>query len=353
MKKTISKFVFALSITTIFFACKKTENTPEIIPSSGTTITFDGGTGGASASKSAFVDLSTDKASSVLRSSWDLGFYSGSDFRVIINNTTSAAAKLTTATDLAAIGEADTTSLTLAINQASPSADFYNYIDALDGNLTNTVIPAIASNDADNKVIIINRGKGGGVDARPWIKAKITRNSSGGYTLQYGTITQTTGFTSVNIAKDAAYNFTHVSFDGGLIVSVEPKKTEWDFTWSYAVSEANFGVGFVPYNFSDLVSINYLGGVTVCEKVYVDAATRNTAYTNFNKDSVTASTFTNNRWAIGSKWRSTQPATGVKTDRFFVVKDNNNNYYAVKFLSMGVNDGGVRGNPQFEYKLIK
>jgi hypothetical protein len=37
-----------------------------------------------------------------------------------------------------------------------------------------------------------------------------------------------------------------------------------------------------------------------------------------------------------------------------VVKDPAGNYYKLKFVSMGVGgDGGVRGNPVVEYKLVK
>jgi hypothetical protein len=36
-----------------------------------------------------------------------------------------------------------------------------------------------------------------------------------------------------------------------------------------------------------------------------------------------------------------------------VVKDPAGNYYKLKFISMGLNDGGSRGYPVVEYKLVK
>ena len=339
-----------------FMSCNDKDTINITPPSEGTTVTFNGGGGGASAANSAYVDLSTNKADTVKRSSWDLGFYSGSDFRVILNNTTSAGAKVTTATSLTAVGAADTIGLTLAVSQATPIPAHFAFFDAIDGNLSNTVIPAISATAADNKVIIINRGTGGGTAARPWIKAKITRNAGGGYTLQYGGITETTTFTTVEIPKDDTYNFKYVSFNNGAIVNVEPKKTDWDFTWGYSLYQTDLG-GMVPYNFSDLIAVNYLNGVKVIEKVYT-SATRDAAYTAFSKDSVNfPATMVANRWGIGSNWRftggQTGPGTGALTDRFYVLKDVAGNNYKIKFISMGVNDGGVRGNPVFEYKLIK
>ncbi len=361
MKNKLPQLLLAAAVIGAMTGCKKDEDViPVIPPSEGTTVTFSGGAGGASAVNSAYVDLSTDKADSVKRSSWDLGFYCGADFRVILNNTTSAgAAVLSTTTligtDLATVGEADTIGLTLATSQMDPQPAQLAYFDAINGSVTGTVIPEISATAADNKVVIINRGTGGATPARPWIKAKITRSAGGGYTLQYGTITQTTGFTSVDIPKDADYHFKYISFDGGAIVNVQPKKTAWDFTWGYSVYQTNFGTGMVPYNFSDLIAINHLAGVQALSRIYTTDAVRNAAYTAFNLDSITAtsSAFSGERWAIGSSWRSTQPATGVRTDRFYVIKDPAGNYYKLKFISMGVNDGGERGRPVFEYKLIK
>jgi HmuY protein len=110
----------------------------------------------------------------------------------------------------------------------------------------------------------------------------------------------------------------------------------------------------VPYNFSDLIAVNYLAGVTVSTKIYASAAAASAAFTNFNKDSVSNATFSSNRWAIGSSWRSTQPATGARQDRFYIIKDPAGNYYKLKCKGMGIGgDGGTRGKPAFQYSLIK
>ncbi|MEP6675312.1 MAG: HmuY family protein [Ferruginibacter sp.] len=351
----LQKLMLAIMAAGTFTACKKAIDPVFIIPpSNGAQIQLNGLAGseaGSAAGNSVYLDLSADKTTAVSRSGWDLGFYCGSDFRVILNNAASAGVKVLSKNDLAAVGAADTIGLTLAVNQLNPLPSDLVYFDEISGDLSLTAIPSVSATDASNNVIILNRGAGGGIVARPWIKMKILRNSVGGYTLQYAGITETT-FKTLNIPKDPAYHFKFASIDNG-IVDVQPEKQSWDLVWSYSVYETNFGAGQVPYNFSDLIAVNNLSGVTVKEKIYADAATATTAYAAFNKDSVAATTMVSGRWTIGSNWRSTQPATGARTDRFYVIKDPNGNYYKFKCLAMGVGaDGGTRGKPEFKYALI-
>lgn len=343
-----------LCLAALFTACKKDKDPVIVIPpSSGSQLQLNGGAGGASAKNSVFVDFSADKQDSVARASWDLGFYGGSEFRVKINNTTSAAVKVLEKTDLGAVVAADTAGLTLAISQSSPSASHYNSIDALNGSLTGTVIPEVSATASNNKVIIINRGTGGGIAARAWIKAKITRNGNG-YTLQYGELNATT-FQTVNITKNSDYSFLLVSFDNGVVATGEPEKSKWDFVWTYSVYETNFGGTIVPYNFSDLIFINKLGGVTAALVL-----NSTVSYDAYSASNIATTTFSNDYNVIGHKWRVTSPSAefpgapvGVLTDRFFVIKDAAGNVYKLKFLNFHASDGGERGKPRIEYKLVK
>ena len=346
--------MIAATVTGAFTACKKDTDPIIVVPtSSGASVQLNGIAGseaGSAAGNSVYLDLSSDKQTPVLRSGWDLGFYCGDDFRVILNNTTSAGAKVLTKNDLTTVGAADTIGLTLATSQTNPLPEQLPWFDNVAGDLTKTVIPAVSAADADNNVIILNRGTGGGIAARAWIKLRVLRNALGGYTLQYAGI-QETSFKTILISKDANWHFRFVSFENG-IVDAEPAKDNWDIVWTYSVYETNFGAGQVPYNFSDLIAVNYLSGVTVATKIYADATTASAAYTAFNKDSVANAVFSASRWAIGSGWRSTQPATGAKQDRFYIIKDGRGNYYKLKCTAMGVNDGGTRGKPEFKYNLI-
>lgn len=339
-----------------FSACKKDKDPIIVVPASQGTerIVLDGIAGtepGQSAANSVYLDLSGDKASPVARASWDLGFYCGSDFRVILNNTTSAAVQVLDKFNLASVTAADTAGLSLAVSQTDPQPADLEHFDDASGDLDKTAIPAISPVDDSNPVIILNRGTGGGIAPRSWIKMRIFRNGTG-YTIKYAGI-QDSDFKMINVAKDLDYNFQFFSFEHGP-VKVEPQKKKWDIVWTYSVFETDFGWGKVPYNFSDLIGVNYLAGVQVKEKIYENSNVANTAYSAFNADSLATNEVVDGRWTIGSHWRSTMPATGAKSDRFYIIKDAGGNYYKFKALSMGAgNDGGTRGKPEFKYALIK
>ena len=179
----LQKIIIATIAVAAFTACKKDTDPVFIIPASnGAQVQLNGIAGseaGSVAGNSVYLDLSADKQTPSLRAGWDLGFYSGSDFRVILNNTTSAGAKVLAKNDLAAVVAADTIGLTLATSQFNPLPADLAYFDDIAGDLTKTVIPAVSATDADNKVIILNRGTGGGIAARRWIKLRVLREWAG------------------------------------------------------------------------------------------------------------------------------------------------------------------------------
>ncbi|GAB4031186.1 HmuY family protein [Spirosoma gilvum] len=315
------------------------------IVSTGTTLTLDGGTGGSSAVNAVFADLSNNAATSVKRVAWDLGFYSGSDFRVILNNMTGAAAIALAKNDLTQVTAADTIGLSLNVTNFDPAG--LKWVDDVSGDLTKTVIASISATDADNKVYIINRGTGGSTPARGWVKIRILRNGTTGYTLQYAGIKETT-FKTASIPKDAAYNFKFVSFDTGALVDVEPAKDRWDLVWTGAIYKTSDGTNDIPYYFSDQVHINVLGAVTAAEVL-----TSTVSYDAYSESNIATTTFKNDKNVIGSNWRATTGTVGVKTDRFYVLKDAAGNVYKIKFISFTTQDGGERGKPKFEFKLVK
>lgn len=352
----INKLILPFIIIVSLAACSKNETEPTIIvpPSSGSTLTLNGliaTENGPAAGNSVYVNLSTDTQTPVPRISWDLGFYTGSNFRVILNNTTSAGALVLAKSNLTDVGATDTLNLTLATNPRAPSAQHFAFFDNLNGNITSTVIPEISAVEADNKVIILNRGTGGETPARAWIKLKVTRNATAGYTLQYGTITQTSNFTTVNITKDAAYNFKFVSLNTGSEVQVEPTKADWVFVWGNSIYKTPTGEP-LAYNYSDLVFINVLANIEVAEV----NITENIKYETFNASNLTipSVTFSKNRDVIGATWRTIdQTSRSVLFDRFYVIKDAKGNNYKLRFNSFGGTEGGTRGRPVIQYELVK
>lgn len=336
-----SRLFLVLSTTALFSACSNDDDTKVVLPpSEGSQLTLEGG-GGTGSPNTVYVDMSADKQTSVQRSSWSLGFYSGSDYRVILNGFTSMSAKVVNKTDIAAVGYGDTTGVTMAIGQG---AGTLSMIDDVYGDLTKTVIATVFATESENKVYLIKPESASATDPATWYKIRVTR-SSNGYTLQYAKLAETT-IKTATIAKATDYNFAFFSLETGTNVTVEPKKAEWDFAWSYAA----YFTGPYPYFFSDFVVSNYLSGV---QSVRVDSTT--IGYSKFTLSDVSGLTFAATRDAIGSNWRTTSPAAtaGILGTYYFVVKDPSSNYYKLKFVSMGLNDGGSRGYPVVEYQLVK
>jgi hypothetical protein len=306
--------------------------------------------GGVTYPNKVFIDLSANRQTGILRTNWDLGFYTDpSDFRVILNSSVGMMAKQIAKNDLAAVTAADTIgfSADVAYSQANPTVSQLAYIDYPDGDLTKTAIASTSATATDNKVYIVNRGSGAGVPApaRGWKKIRIIRNAAGGYTLQHADIASAT-FTSVDIPKDAAYFFKYVSFETG-VVPVEPEKKKWDIAWTYFGNVTNFGTGEVPYMFQDIILQNR--NVSVARVL-----TSATTYETFNESNLAALIFSSVQTTIGADWRSgggptTSPA--VRTDRFYIIKDGDNNYYKLRFTSL--TEGGIRGFPAIEYALVK
>lgn len=347
----VSKFFLLVALAGVFTSCSDKDDPIIVVPvSNGSKLTLNGGDGGASAANSVFVDFSEDKQTSVVRTSWDLGFYGAADdFRVIINHSTAGAAVATTKTDLNQVTAADTTAVATsgALNVGQGSGTF-DKLDPIEGNrsayLSGTVIKAISATEADNKVYIYARGNGGTTLNRGWYKIRVIRNGSN-YTLQYAKINETT-FKTLTVTKDAKYNFNYVSLQTGAATTVEPEKAAWDIQWGFTTYKAS---PTIPYTFSDFVSLNFVGGAQAAEVL-----TTTVSYADFKEANLTGINFLSTREVIAGNWRVTSNGpVGVKTDRFYLVKDAAGNVYKLKFISFHASDGGERGKPVIEYALVK
>jgi hypothetical protein len=319
--------------------------------STSSSLTIDGG--GATYPNKVFIDLSANRQTAVPRSNWDLGFYTaaGTDsFRVILNSSVGMMAKQINKNDLNAVTATDTLGFIndVAYSPFAPVPAQMAYVDYPNGDITRTALGLISATATDNKVFIVNRGAGAGspAPARGWKKIRILRNATGGYTLQHADIGATT-FTSIDVAKEDAYFFKYISFETGA-VTVEPTKKKWDLAWTYFGNVTNFGGGEVPYLFQDFVLQNR--NVLVAKML-----TTTKAYDSFVEANLTDGTVTSwnsSQTSIGADWRRTTPSPAqTYDDRYYIIKDGDNNYYKVKFTAL--TNGGVRGFPSVEYALVK
>lgn len=311
-------------------------------------LTINGG--GVLFSNKVFMDLSANRQTSVNRSIWDLGFYTGNDqFRVILNSSTAMMARAVNKNDLNAVSGADTSgfSTEVAFNQFAPVTTSLPYIDYPNGDLSRTAIAAVSAIAEENKVYIVNRGlaPGNPTPARGWKKIRVLRNASGGYTLQYADI-NATSFSTIDIAKDENYFFKYISFDNGA-ANVEPVKKKWDLAWTYFSNVTNFGAGEVPYLFQDIILLNR--NVSIAK---VMTATK--AFADFTAADANTQTYMTSQNAIAADWRSgggPGVSPSVRSDRFYIVKDGDNNYYKLRFTALTQN--GERGYPAFEAVWLK
>jgi len=309
--------------------------------------------GGPNQGDQVYIDLSTEAVTKRRRDSWDLGFYAGDQFRVVLNGSLYMAAKVLEETNIDAVTSASVSAFQNQVAVGTFDPTNINYIDAPVGDITQTAIAEISTVDAENKVYLVNLGYHIGTDAplpgsvaiagnpRGWKKIRILRNESG-YVLQYADLNSTT-HQEIAISKDEAYNFSFFSFNTNNVVPVEPEKTKWDLNFTVFTNEI---VGSGSYGYSDFVVNNLKAGV----KVY-EVNTSSFAYSAFSLANVSEASFLDDQRVIGADWRNVFTGSAF-TDRFFVLKDADGNFYKIRMLAF-LNDGGVRGYPKFEYQLLQ
>ncbi|MBV7267783.1 HmuY family protein [Winogradskyella luteola] len=330
-------------------------------------VTIEGATlapsvGGPNQGNQVYIDLSTSETTSVRRDSWDLGFYSGSDFRVVLNSAVYMAAAELNTTDIDAVNSSITevSSIQPLVAVGTFQSESAAYVDNPNGDLSGTAIAPISATDDANKVYLVNLGdeigtetpSTGNVDIsdgpRGWMKIRILREGND-YVVQYADLDATT-HNEVTISKNTDYNFTFFSLVNGSEVLVEPMKTEWDIVFTVFTNEIT---GFGPYGFADYVVNNIKNDA----KVYmIDTEDEGTlAYEDFSIIDVNDTLFSNDRRVIGNSWRNGGgPGTlpSLKENVYYIINDANGNYYKLKFLAMFDTDGN-RGYPQFEYSLLE
>lgn len=309
--------------------------------------------GGPNEQNQVYIDLSSEKNTLTQRDSWDLAFYGNDTFRVGINGSIYMATKALDATDIDAITEADVAGIQAEVAVGTFDEANTEYVDNPNGDIQDTAIDAISSNDSDNKVYLVNLGFEVGTeipapgsaavsgDPRGWKKIRILR-SGNDYVLQYADLNDTTHQT-VTIPQSKTHNATFFSFNSNSTVAVQPEADKWDLVFTVFT---NVLEGNGSYGFSDGVLHNRVNGVSS----YQFDTTAQTNYDNFEFSNVDETAFLDDQRAIGSNWRDVFEGTQFE-DRFYILKDANNNYYKLKFLAL-TSDDGVRGFPEFEYQLL-
>lgn len=318
--------------------------------------------GGPNQPNQVYIDLGSNTTKVVKRDTWDLGFYSGSDFRVVLNGSLYMAAAQLEATDIDAVNASSTQVKELQPKVAvgtfeNESAEF---VDAPNGDISKTAIAAVSSTDANNHVYLLNLGDevGTGTPAsgsaevsgaeRGWKKIRILRDGDG-YLLQYADL-DATDHKEIKISKKEEFHFAFFSFSDNDIVSVQPNKNQWDLNFTVFT---NIIPGFGGYGYADFVVSNSNSNVQTYMIEVEDNATL--TYDAFELSNVDAAKFENDQRSIGSTWRiggGPDELPSLKANVFYIIKDTEGNLYKLKFIAL-TNEAGDRGYPQFVYRLLQ
>ncbi|MPS71811.1 MAG: hypothetical protein E2590_01520 [Chryseobacterium sp.] len=321
--------------------------------------------GGATQPNQIWYDLSTGEKSSNRRTDWDLAFYSGDDFKVMINSSIMmAAGKIPNVTDINKVKESDVAALKTKVQVANFDPANVSYIDDVEGNFPAgyTAIEEIKAVDSENAIYLVNMGKDiydgavplgsvatGGAE-RGWMKIQITRAGTSAYKIKFAGIEETDHKEYI-INKDVKHNYSFFSLKNNKEVFIQPEKQNWDLGFTVFT---NVIEGAGTYIYADFVLTNIMGGAGSYEVRVTAPATVTEAYNNFKVSDVDLAkmSFIDQR-SIGANWRNPVGTNGLEvyTDRFYIIKDPDGFYFKLKFLRM-TNQKGERGHPLFEYQPL-
>ncbi|MDO5616030.1 MAG: HmuY family protein [Cruoricaptor ignavus] len=358
--KTI--FVLLLFGLVSLVSCIREDDTPvKVPPIVGAIISPD--VGGATEPNQVWINLSDGKQTTNKRDSWDLAFYSGEEFRVVLNSSIMmAVGEIENATDLNFVTPEMVNDLKTKVQVGNFTAN-EQYIDDPSGNYLKqkTGIAEIKLEDSENAVYLLNMGRKlytgtvlpngvfTGGEGRGWKKIKILRHTKG-YKIQYADL-EATSYQEIIVEKNSDYHFQFVNLETQSLVNVQPKKKDWDlcFTVFTNLIQNPAISAFTSYIFPDMVLNNRLSNVQIYQ-----VKTTEIAYEDFKKEHIKETLFIkDDQRAIGSNWRTTTGPNGAEvfTDRFFILKNADGFYFKIKFLRMK-NEESYRGFPQFEYEPL-
>ena len=344
---------------------KEDDGMIEIPPLEGATVAPE--VGGAAQPNQVWVDLSNPEnpSTSNQRTDWDLGFYNGDNFKVILNNSILMATGAIESHDIDAVTQSDFSELISILEPAAGWSEIY--IDDVAGNYleeNGTAISEISADDAENKVYLLKLGydtyQGSDIppysvytigESRGYKKVRILRNGGNSYKIQYADLDATTHSEFI-VEKNDSHNFSFFSFNTESLAQIQPEKKNWDFCFTIF---NNVIEGFGTYTYSDFIIHKTIDGVKTYQ-VTTTALTLESDYNNFTINDVDESLFiADDQRTIGGTWRSTVSGTTstpvVYGDRFYVLKDPDGILYKIRFLSM-LDENNMRGYPKFEYEPL-
>ena len=347
-------------------SCIREDATPVEIPPLGNIIAPQ--VGGPTQPQQVWINLTTEKQTTNRRDAWELAFTNDEHFRVLLNSSIMmAVGRIPNAYDIDAVTESDVVTLKRTV-QVADFSDNGKFIDDPSGNYSTQTsgMDAVSIHDHENPVYLLHLGRKiyeGKVETgssmptdgqeRGWMKIRVLRHPDG-YLLQYAPLSESTHKTFI-IKKNSAYHFQFFSFVTGGEVLIQPEKDKWHLVYTVMTNLTQAENYFTSYIFSDMVLTNIHQQVKSYMVTIPDGADNETYFADFKMSNIDPTLLKNDdQRSIGANWRNIAVGSGdsgIITNRFFVLKDHNGNYFKLRFLKMK-NTQGERGYPEFEYQVL-
>ena len=268
---------------------------------------------------------------------WDLGFEaSPTGYHIIINTAKFMYAGNSNLTDFTSV--------------TTTAVDTMMY-DRSSGNLDSTAIGNWADySDALNpiypkKIYIIDRGVDENGTSLGYKKIVFEKLENDTYYIHYANLDNSDEH-DYQVPKNALVNFVQFSFNGGGNLNVQqPNKDLWDFNLTkYSTvlfDNANHNKP-TPY---------LVRGVLINKGISV-ALDSITPFTSISYSNVGSYTYSTKLDAIGWNWKIYKNDIYIVVDHYtYIIKDNNNNYFKLRFTDF-YNKSGIKGYPTFEMSKL-
>jgi hypothetical protein len=282
-----------------------------------------------------FVDLNTleEKASHTI-GSWDLAFNCDENqWHVILNSALMMYAGNTQDTNFATIIEEEGWEMKFDVSSGNLDSTSIGKWYQIDGEGQNISL---------KQVYVINRGIDGDLNQLGYKKIQLDFQD-GHYKIRYANLDGTDERVQI-VEKDEQYNFTYLSFENGLL-NIEPPKDEWALKFS-RYSTLLFTDEGDPYDY------NVVG--VLLNPNQVSAARTSNNFDEIVLQDTASYTFNKQADMIGYNWKLYDfdgASYSIIPDMNYIIKDNNNFYYKLRFISF-YDQFGNKGAITYEVKRL-
>lgn len=270
---------------------------------------------------------------------WDMAFQSAEEGdNVLVNYTVSAKVIKTGTSNFSEVNKQTVNTLF--------NSDKWKFNDPAYSNIKDS----IGLKDWENKeVYLVNRGSAS-LSEEAYYKIQFISKTPESYTFRYAHV-ESTGEIEKTINRTSSLANVYFSFNENAVVENEPNINEWDFYFApYFGWFETLTVGeYSPYNITGAM-INNEGGVRVAHVFDGEID-----YKNIDLTMAQNLVYSDWKGGIGSTWKKipsmTNPIYLMDTDKKYVIKLNDGNYYKLRFLDYYLD--GKQGYPSFEINAIK